>query len=404
MVYYLEGIRATGIDNATVMKVLVLTKRQYMGKDLLDDRFGRFRELPLELARLGHEVRGLCLSYRARKQTPVIDCTATADGRVEWQSVNLMRGALPVLPSYFRQARQLIRDFQPDIIWAGSDAFHAIMGYRFSRKYGSKCVIDLYDNFEAFAATRLPGVLPRFRSAVKAADGITFFSQRLAAHVIRTYPITNFHTVILSGVRKDLFFHQNRSACRRALKLPPNAQILGVAGALDSSRGIDTLFSAYATLAKEIPELHLALAGARRTKQKIPTGIRIHDFHALPHEKVPVFLNALDVAVIAYRQSAQGEYSFPQKAYEIIACGVPLVAAAVGSMNELLRDYPDCLYQPEDARSLATALRLQLQRKMTVEIDAPSWADSAARMDAFLKEIVAYKGSAGQRPKVATSS
>ena len=27
------------------MKILVLTKRQYMGKDLLDDRFGRFWEL-----------------------------------------------------------------------------------------------------------------------------------------------------------------------------------------------------------------------------------------------------------------------------------------------------------------------------------------------------------------------
>ena len=35
------------------MKILVLTKRQYMGKDLLDDRFGRFRELPLEFALRG---------------------------------------------------------------------------------------------------------------------------------------------------------------------------------------------------------------------------------------------------------------------------------------------------------------------------------------------------------------
>ena len=50
------------------MRILVLTKRQYMGKDLLDDRFGRFRELPLELARLGHQVHGLCLSYRARNE------------------------------------------------------------------------------------------------------------------------------------------------------------------------------------------------------------------------------------------------------------------------------------------------------------------------------------------------
>ena len=55
------------------MKILVLTKRQYMGKDLLDDRFGRFRELPLELAKLGHEVTGICLSYgdlRGQKRLP----------------------------------------------------------------------------------------------------------------------------------------------------------------------------------------------------------------------------------------------------------------------------------------------------------------------------------------------
>jgi hypothetical protein len=44
------------------MKIFVLTKRQYMGKDLLDDRFGRFRELPLELAKLTR-VRHQRLTY-----------------------------------------------------------------------------------------------------------------------------------------------------------------------------------------------------------------------------------------------------------------------------------------------------------------------------------------------------
>ena len=301
------------------MKILVLSKRQYMGKDLLDDRFGRFRELPLELARLGHQVHGLCLSYRARNQVRVIDSTASRDGQVEWQSVNLVHGFLPGLPGYFRQARQLIGEFQPDIIWAGSDAYHAIFGCRLAREFHCRLVIDLYDNFEAFSATKLPGVLSMFRSAVKKADGVTFFSQRMADHVIQTYPMTNPHTVILSGVRKDLFYPQDRSTCRRDLKLPAAAKIIGVAGALDSSRGIDTLFSAFATLAEEMPGLHLALAGARSPKQKIPSGPKIHDFQSLPHERVPIFLNALDLAVICYRRSAQGRYSFPQKAYEIIA-------------------------------------------------------------------------------------
>ena len=152
------------------MRILVLTKRQYMGKDLLDDRFGRFRELPLELARLGHQVHGLCLSYRARNEAHVIDCTASRDGQVEWQSVNLMRGFLPGLPGYFRRARQLIGEFRPDIIWACSDAYHAILGARLAREFHCGLVIDLYDNFEAFSATKVPGVLSMFRSAVKHAD------------------------------------------------------------------------------------------------------------------------------------------------------------------------------------------------------------------------------------------
>ena len=38
-----------------MMRILVLSKRQYMNKDLIDDLYGRFRELPLALAGLGHK-------------------------------------------------------------------------------------------------------------------------------------------------------------------------------------------------------------------------------------------------------------------------------------------------------------------------------------------------------------
>jgi glycosyltransferase involved in cell wall biosynthesis len=161
-----------------------------------------------------------------------------------------------------------------------------------------------------------------------------------------------------------------------------------VAGALDPSRGIDTLFSVYEILAAKDTQLHLALAGPRGARQKIPSGPRVHDFDSLPHEDVPTFLNALDLAVICYRHSAQGNYSFPQKAYEIIACGVPVIAAAVGSMQDLLQSYPQCLYEPENAASLAGAIRRQLDQQTFVQIPAPSWADSATRLSEFLDKVV----------------
>ena len=370
------------------MKILVLTKRQYMGKDLLDNRFGRFRELPLELARLGHQVQGLSLSYRRRDENCRTDASPTGDAQVQWQSINLLSGFMPGLRNYFERARQMLKEFQPDLIWAVSDAFHGIFGARLSREFRTKCVIDFYDNFEAFTATRVPGVLSMFRSSVKRADGATFFSQRMADYVIQTYPLHKRHTIILNGVRKDLFYPQDQQACRQQLGLPADARVIGVAGALDASRGIDTLFSAFKILAPQDTKLHLALAGPRGAKQKIPSGPRVHDFNSLSHEDVPTFLNALDVAVICYRHSAQGEYSFPQKAYEIIACRVPLIAAAVGSMNELLRNYPQCLYDAEDSTSLADAIQRQLQAKTIIETAAPSWADSAKQLSDFFQQIV----------------
>ena len=64
------------------MRILVLTKRQYMNKDLIDDRFGRFREIPLSLAQKGYRVQGVCLSYRYKTEG------LYHDGPVSWQSIN----------------------------------------------------------------------------------------------------------------------------------------------------------------------------------------------------------------------------------------------------------------------------------------------------------------------------
>ena len=369
------------------MKILVLTKRQYMGKDLIDDRFGRFRELPLELARLGHEVIGIALSYRPKPEGAFVDGGDGASASVIWHSVNLVNGYRLGLRKYPARALKISREFQPDVIWACSDAYHAIFGSWLVKHVRTRCVIDLYDDFETFAASRFPGVLPLFRRAVKSADGVSAFSQRLAHHVARSYKRTKPTSVIENGIRKDLFYPRDRNLCRRSLGLPENARIIGTAGALDTSRGIGALFKAFELLSTEADDLHLALAGPRQSGFPIPTGPRIHDFNELPHATVPLFINALDLAVVCYRRSAQGEVSFPQKAYEIMACRAPLIAAAVGSMNELLATHPQCLFEPDDPHSLAAAARQVLQDKSLVDIPVPSWEDSARLLEDFLETV-----------------
>ena len=114
----------------------------------------------------------------------------------------------------------------------------------------------------------------------------------------------------------------------------------------------------------------------------------VHDLGTLPLDIVPALLNALDLAVICNRNSAFGRHCFPQKAYEIIACRVPLVAAAVGSMNELLSEYPECLYEPENANSLAQVIERQLGTRTIVNLRVPSWAESARKLEAYFQEVL----------------
>ena len=68
------------------------------------------------------------------------------------------------------------------------NTYQVMFGAWLAKRAQARCVIDLYDNFEAFGASRLPFVLSSFRQAVKQADGVTCFSERLARHVVRTYP------------------------------------------------------------------------------------------------------------------------------------------------------------------------------------------------------------------------
>jgi glycosyltransferase involved in cell wall biosynthesis len=370
------------------MRILVLTKRQYMAKDILDDRFGRFWELPLELARRGHEVQGIALSYRSRPQGSFTFETDAPNGKVNWHAMNLLDRGWPALRGYIRRAIKISTDFRPEIFWACSDAYHAIFGRKLADHFGSNCVIDLYDNFESYGATKIPGVLPLFKHAVTTAAGVTCVSSRLATHIRDDYRCRAPILVLENAIRDNLFYPRDTVACRKQLGLPTDGKFIGTAGALHPNRGIDTLYRGYEILAREDHQLHLAVAGPRPNRHQLPISARIHDLGTLPFEVVPVFFNALDVAVVCNRDSFFGRYNFPQKTREIIACGIPLVATAVGSSQDLLREHPECLFAPDDPASLARAIRAQLVEPKRIDRKVPSWSALAAQLETFLLEIL----------------
>lgn len=376
------------------MRVLVITKRQYTNHDLLDDKFGRLREIPLALARRGHQVCGSCLSYEARAEGETRDPDGSGTGQVTWCTFNAGTLRFPGLLRYVRRVAAIAQHLAPDVILACSDSFYGIIGVWLAQKVGARCVFDLYDNFESFAATRIPGVLALYRRAVRRADGVTCVSSPLRQLIVNEYGRVKPTLVLTNAVQLDVFKPRDKIDCRRRLGLPEHAIIIGTAGALHTGRGIDALFQAYERLAASDNRIHLAIAGPRDRHTRVPKGRAIHDFGTLALEQVPLLLNSLDVAVICNKDSAFGRYCFPQKAYEILACRIPLVAARVGAMQELLADHPAILFTPEDAEDLARAIKTQLQARLVPDNPTPTWDQIGGELEDFLHQII-RQGSPG---------
>jgi len=370
------------------MRILALCKRQYTNLDLIDDKFGRLRELPIALAQLGHDVSGICLSYRSRREGVYDDIRD--EGRVRWYSLDLKR----VLPfgakSYLRILNRIIKK-KPDVIWASSDAFHIIMGSWIARKYNIPFVADLYDNYESFLITQLVGVKKLLRYSLKSAEGICCVSRPLAEYVRETTAFAGPIEVIENAVPEGLFYPMDKLSCRRKLGLPNDGFFIGTAGAISKSRGIEVLLSAFERMYKQNPNIFLVLAGPCDLGLVLPQNKRIHYLGVLPPDKIPIFLSALDVQVICNQNSSFGKYCFPQKFYEAVACQVPVVAAGVGSMLEKLENHSDHLFEVGNVKSLESVLYRQVQNPSLLPLKVPTWNIRGKQLDYFLQNIHSNK-------------
>jgi len=85
-----------------------------------------------------------------------------------------------------------------------------------------------------------------------------------------------------------------------------------------------------------------------------------------------------------YELSAQlaeiGRYAFSQSAYEIMGCGMPIVATTVGALARTPASYPGCLYSTGDEDDLPLRLQGQLEHPGVPDLDIPSWRDQAEKL------------------------
>lgn len=148
--------------------------------------------------------------------------------------------------------------------------------------------------------------------------------------------------IVPPGVEHAFFSPGDRGGARRALGLDPHAPLLLFAGRIQPLKGLDVAVGALA--ASHHPDAQLLVVGGpsgpegdaeyRRVLDLAGSlGVldRLHVVEPQPHHLLSCWYRAADLVVVPSRSE-----SFGLVALEAAACGVPVVAAAVGGLRTLV--------------------------------------------------------------------
>ena len=246
--------------------------------------------------------------------------------------------------------RQRFEHHPPDLVYERASLF-GVAGLTFAREAGVPHVLELNaplsDEQQRY---RRGGALQALADTSESwllqhTGAVLAVSAPLAAHVttLGTDP-ARVH-VIPNGVDTVRFRPApDDGALRARLGLGPGP-VIGFVGGLRPWHGVEMLPRAIAALRRRHPQVHALIVGdgplrADVTLEVERLGLERHVtlVGAVPHDEIPAFIRAFDVAVAPYPDAPHAFYFSPLKVFEYMACGVPVVAANLGQLSEVVRD------------------------------------------------------------------
>ena len=174
--------------------------------------------------------------------------------------------------------------------------------------------------------------------------------------------------IVPCGVDLDLFQQTPQDEARAALGLPADERLVLFAGRRRPEKRFDLVEASVSLLQAELPGVRLVVADGE------------------PHERIPLYMSACDVLILASR----GEGS-PMVIKEAMACNLPIVSVDVGDVAEVTGGVPGCYVvgdaPAELAHGLAQALRFGGRTEGRAAVASLSLASLAERLEALYGEV-----------------
>ena len=192
-------------------------------------------------------------------------------------------------------------------------------------------------------------------------------------------------------------------------------KVVGFAGRARPWHDIDTLLRAFAMLYAQDANTHLLLVGqmpddinSRLSQLGIQSAVT--QTGPVPHAEVPEHIAAMNVAVSTHAPMDTFYFS-PLKLYEYMACGVPVVAAALGQPSQRIQPGINGeVYRPGDAADLAYRIGKLLDQPAyaneiawngSVDIlQQFTWTHNAQQVIDWIRQAYPSQADANHRPEI----
>ena len=258
--------------------------------------------------------------------------------------------------------RRLIRDQRIDVVQ--SNGLVNIHGPIAGRLEGRAVVWQIIDTRTPMIARRMLLGLARLTTDVLMSTGEAVAaahpgSERFAGRLVNFTPPVDTDKFVPDA--------EARRGARRELGVPEDAVLIGTVGNVLPQKGHDQVLMAAAPLLQSCDDLYVRILGATvptwagyaeaLVKQGDDLGLAPHDrFRVVdPGARVSALLPAFDLFVMAAIPRSEG---IPTAILEAMACGIPVVANAVGSIAEVVEhDRTGLVVEAGDLAGLRDALR-----------------------------------------------
>jgi glycosyltransferase involved in cell wall biosynthesis len=197
------------------------------------------------------------------------------------------------------------------------------------------------------------------------ADHVVAVSDGVKVHVMRNAPLPEHKvSTIYNGVVVGNNASFDASALMNDIGLMADERILLTAGRLHRQKGYDLLLQALSVVQKSFPGVKMLILGEgeeEKSLKKLAHSLELSEkvlFLGLRSD-VDRLMQCSDIFVLSSRWEG-----FPNVLLEAMAAGKPVVATAVGGVQELVVDeVTGMLVPPQDETALADAIMLLLSDK-----------------------------------------